>query len=89
MGGVAGGAGAGCRRLTGAGAKATVAAMAIEGNSSESSKREAHAEATLERLFGPRDTGAPDDDPELMAILRGFIFGDIFNTAYWTIRPAS
>jgi 4-carboxymuconolactone decarboxylase len=44
------------------------------------SERRAHAEATYERLFGPRDAGAPDDDPELMEILRRFIFGDVFGT---------
>ncbi len=44
------------------------------------SERQAHAEATYERLFGPRDKGAPDNDPELMRILRGFIFGDVFDT---------
>lgn len=44
------------------------------------SERQAHAEATYERLFGPRDVTAPDDDPELMEILRRFIFGDVFDT---------
>lgn len=44
------------------------------------SERDAHAEATYERLFGPRDTGAPDDDPELGEILRRFVFGDVFDT---------
>lgn len=44
------------------------------------STRRAHAEATYERLFGPRDPAAHEDDPELMAILRGFIFGDVFDT---------
>src|SRR3712207_919249 len=44
------------------------------------SERQAHAEATYERLFGPRDTSAPDNDPELMEILRRFIFGDVFDT---------
>jgi 4-carboxymuconolactone decarboxylase len=46
----------------------------------EPSTRQAHAEVTYERLFGPRDTGAPDRDPELMEILRRFIFGDVFDT---------
>jgi 4-carboxymuconolactone decarboxylase len=46
----------------------------------EVSERQAHAEATYERLFGPRDKGAPDNDPELMEILRRFIFGDVFDT---------
>jgi 4-carboxymuconolactone decarboxylase len=47
---------------------------------SGSSDRQAHAEATYERLFGPRDRSAPDNDPELMEILRRFIFGDVFDT---------
>ena len=42
--------------------------------------RAARAEDVYERLFGPRDTSAPGDDPELMEILRGFIFGDVFGT---------
>ncbi|OZB80850.1 carboxymuconolactone decarboxylase family protein [Microbacterium sp. 13-71-7] len=42
--------------------------------------RAAQAEAVYERLFGPRDATAPEDDPELMGILRGFIFGDVFGT---------
>ena len=46
----------------------------------EPSVRQAHAEATYERLFGPRDTSAPEDDPELGNILRRFIFGDVFDT---------
>ena len=46
----------------------------------EASERQVHAEVTYERLFGPRDVAAPDDDPELMRILRGFIFGDVFDT---------
>jgi 4-carboxymuconolactone decarboxylase len=54
--------------------------MASEGNGSEGSPRQAHAEATYERLFGPLDADAPEDDPELMVILRGFIFGDVFDT---------
>lgn len=44
------------------------------------SVRRAHAEATYERLFGPREAGAREDDPELGYILRGFIFGDVFDT---------
>lgn len=43
-------------------------------------ERAAQAEAVYERLFGPRDTTAPDDDPELGEILRRFIFGDVFGT---------
>jgi len=44
------------------------------------SVRQDHAEATYERLFGPREAGAPEDDPELGNILRRFIFGDVFDT---------
>ena len=44
------------------------------------STRRIHAEATYERLFGPRDRNTAEDDPELMEILRGFIFGDVFDT---------
>ena len=44
------------------------------------SERQARAETVYERLFGPRDTSAPDNDPELMEILRRFIFGDVFDT---------
>jgi alkylhydroperoxidase/carboxymuconolactone decarboxylase family protein YurZ len=47
---------------------------------SDMSERQAHAEATYARLFGPRDSSAPDNDPELMEILRRFIFGDVFDT---------
>jgi 4-carboxymuconolactone decarboxylase len=47
---------------------------------SDMSERQAHAEATYERLFGPRDSSAADNDPELMEILRRFIFGDVFDT---------
>jgi 4-carboxymuconolactone decarboxylase len=47
---------------------------------SDMSERQAHAEATYERLFGPRDSSAPDNDPELMEILRRFIFGDVLDT---------
>jgi alkylhydroperoxidase/carboxymuconolactone decarboxylase family protein YurZ len=47
---------------------------------SEMSERQAHAEAVYKRLFGPRDASAPDNDPELMEILRRFIFGDVFGT---------
>lgn len=47
---------------------------------SDLSARQAHAEATYERLFGPRDTSGPEPDPELMEILRRFIFGDVFDT---------
>lgn len=44
------------------------------------SPRRQHAEATYERLFGPRDTSQPDTDPEFGEILRRFIFGDVFDT---------
>ena len=50
------------------------------GPDSDPSERQAHAEATYERLFGPRDRSATDNDPELMEILRRFIFGDVFDT---------
>lgn len=48
--------------------------------SSGMSERQTHAEAVYERLFGPRDASALDNDPELMEILRRFIFGDVFGT---------
>ena len=48
-------------------------------NASDST-RATQAEEVYERLFGPRDRNAPGDDPELMGILRGFIFGDVFGT---------
>ena len=54
--------------------------MADDVPGSEVSARQTHAEATYGRLFGPRDVDAPDNDPELMRILRGFIFGDVFDT---------
>lgn len=38
------------------------------------------SEQTYTRLFGPRDTTAPDPDPELGAILRRLIFGEVFHT---------
>lgn len=40
--------------------------------------RSERADEVYERLFGPRDPAVVEDDPELMAILRGLIFGDIF-----------
>lgn len=46
----------------------------------DAAERLSRAEEVYERLFGPRDRTAPDDDPELMRILRGFIFGDVFGT---------
>ncbi len=47
---------------------------------SETTDREARAEKTYARLFGPRDTSAPDNDPEFGRMLRTFIFGDVFTT---------
>ena len=38
------------------------------------------SEQTYTRLFGPRDTTASDPDPELWAILRRLIFGEVFHT---------
>jgi 4-carboxymuconolactone decarboxylase len=58
----------------------TVVHMTPGEPNSDMSERQAHAEATYERLFGPRDSSAPDNDPELMEILRRFIFGDVFDT---------
>jgi 4-carboxymuconolactone decarboxylase len=55
----------------------------------EVSERQAHAEATYERLFGPRDNSAPDSDPELMEILRRFIFGTCSTPVCSTTRPAN
>lgn len=46
----------------------------------DTSDRATQAEAVYERLFGPRDKAAQGDDPELMEILRRFIFGDVFGT---------
>jgi 4-carboxymuconolactone decarboxylase len=46
----------------------------------EPSVRQTHAEETYERLFGPRDVSASEDDSELGEILRRFIFGDVFDT---------
>ena len=54
--------------------------MAASEHGFEPSERQVRAEATYERLFGPRDRSAPDNDPELMEILRRFIFGDVFDT---------
>ncbi|GAA1390114.1 carboxymuconolactone decarboxylase family protein [Luteococcus peritonei] len=42
--------------------------------------REQRAEQTFTRLFGPRDTTAPDKDPEFGQILRKLIFSDVFAT---------
>jgi len=58
------------------------------------SERKAHAEARYERLLGPRDASATDDDSEFMEILRRFIFGDVFDTGvldeygHWLERHA-
>lgn len=38
------------------------------------------SEQTYARLFGPRDTTAPDLDPEFWRILRTFTFADVFTT---------
>ena len=54
--------------------------MSVDQRDPEPSTRQAHAEAAYERLFGPRDAGAAERDPELMEILRRFIFGDVFDT---------
>ena len=66
--------------LDGAEGESNSASMAEDFLGSDVSVRHAHAEATYERLFGPPDVGAPETDPELMRILRGFIFGDVFDT---------
>ena len=42
--------------------------------------RTQRSEQTYVRLFGPRDAAAPDPDPELGAILRRLIFGEVFHT---------
>ena len=42
--------------------------------------RTQRSEQTYARLFGPRDAAAPDPDPELGAILRRLIFGEVFDT---------
>lgn len=44
----------------------------------DDSPRRRRAEEVFTRLFGPRDTSAPDADPELGEILRRMIFGDVF-----------
>ena len=54
--------------------------MTSDDHQGDPSERQAHAEATYRRLFGPRDTDAAETDPELMEILRRFIFGDVFDT---------
>src|SRR5437764_9217428 len=68
------------RELDGGESGSNHAHMADEAQATDVSERQAHAEATYERLFGPRDVAAPDNDPELMSILRRFIFGDVFDT---------
>lgn len=42
--------------------------------------RLAASEEVYARLFGPRNTSAPDKDPEFGRILRTLIFGDVFAT---------
>jgi 4-carboxymuconolactone decarboxylase len=54
--------------------------MTSDAHSIETSTRRAQAEKTYERLFGPRDPNVPENDVELMEILRRFIFGDVFGT---------
>ncbi len=44
------------------------------------SDRLERSEDVYARLFGPRDTSAPDTDPEFGRILRTLIFGDVFAT---------
>lgn len=46
----------------------------------DADEREQRAEVVYTRLFGPRDMTVPENDPELMEILRRFIFGDVFGT---------
>ena len=70
-----------CRAaLDGAEGERNSAPMADDLPGPDVSDRQAHAEATYKRLFGPPDAGAPETDPELTRILRGFIFGDVFDT---------
>ena len=40
-------------------------------------------------MFGPRDRSAPENDPELMEILRRLIFGDVFDTGVLTTAPVN
>ena len=54
--------------------------MTATGHGSDGSARQERAEATYARLFGSRDVTAPESDPEFMAILRRFIFADVFDT---------
>jgi len=54
--------------------------MTFADDGPDRSPRQVRAEATYERLFGPRDLDEPQNDPELMGILRGFTFGDVFDT---------
>ena len=42
--------------------------------------RLSRSQATYEKLLGPRDTAARDDDPEFGEVLRRLIFGEIFHT---------
>ena len=46
----------------------------------EPTARQLRTEEVFARLFGPRDTSAPDRDPEFGEILRRLIFGDVFAT---------
>ena len=54
--------------------------MTATGPDLDRSTRQARAEATYARLFGARNVVVPETDPEFMAILRGFIFADTFDT---------
>jgi 4-carboxymuconolactone decarboxylase len=40
----------------------------------------ARSEEFYEMLFGPRDPSVPENDPELMTILRRLVFGEVFYT---------
>ena len=42
-----------------------------------------------EQLFSSPPDVAAGQDPELMAILRHVIFGEVFRSVGWTIAPAN
>lgn len=44
------------------------------------SERQTRAHETFERIVGSWHGAVVDTDPEFMDILRGFVFGDVFNT---------
>lgn len=48
--------------------------------------RTQRSEETYARLFGPRDTSAPDTDPEFGWILRRLVFGEVFHTGALDVR---